>query len=592
MSGYNIDMIEQKKIEELLSQVRKPGRYLGNEWNVVKKDLAAIPLKFALCFPDLYEVGMSNLGYKLIYHLVNERDDTACERVFMPEEDLESILRKEGLPLFSLESKEALNKFDVVGFSLSYELSYTNFLRMLDLGGIPLLSTERGASHPLVIAGGPSVFNPEPIADFVDVFVIGEAEESIAELLEDIKKYKAIPASDKEKRELLKRLSRIEGIYVPSLYKDEYGDDGVFKSLKPIAEDVPEIVKKRKIDDLSKSYYPTKQIVPYIGIVHDRASVEVMRGCGRVCRFCQARVLYHPKRERPMKEVIRLTDETLDRTGYDEVSLLSLSTGDHSEISQIIGALIEKYKKKGVSVSLPSLRIAKVLKELPAVLSKIKKSGLTFAPEAGSERMKSIINKHIDIAELKAAVEAAGRAGWSRVKLYFMIGLPGESYDDIQGIIDTISGIMDIDRRMSINVSINQFIPKSHTPFQWQSMDSEDEILKKAAYLKKGIRAKRVKFKFNDTRLSLLEGVFSQGDRRLGRVIKRAFEKGCKFDGWADRLNFNTWTESFKDEDISLSFYTHRKKDFSEHLPWDHIDCGITKDLLVQEAKKALELGA
>lgn len=576
--------MDERKYEELLEQVRKPGRYLGNEWNSVKKDLAKMSIRFALVFPDLYEIGMSHLGFKILYHLLNKKDDIACERVFSPDSDLEAILRRESLPLFTLESKEPIANFDVIGFSLSYELNYTNVLNVLDLGGIPLAAEERDERYPIIIAGGSSVCNPEPIARFIDLFFIGEAEEAMFEVLDEIKAHKKRP--EYRKTELLKSLSRIKGVYVPSFYATSNNEDGSIKDFKALHEWVPRTVAKRIVDDLESSFYPTKQIVPFINIVHDRVSIEIMRGCPNLCRFCQARVLYHRKRERLPETIIRLAKESIAETGYEEISLLSLSSGNHSQIVCVIRDLICEFLPKGISVSLPSLRIDKILKEFPALLSRIKKSGLTFAPEAGSERLRQIIRKDIDIEQLIPAIDAACASGWSRVKLYFMIGLPTESYEDIDCMINQISEITGRHRNISVTVSITSFMPKPHTPFQWRGMMTEEELNARIIYIKKKIKTRRVRLKFHDVRLSILEGIFSRGDRRLSGVLLRAFNKGCRFDGWDDRLNYAAWMESFREEGIDPNLYL-KKSSFTAILPWEHIDCGIHKDFLMKEAQAA-----
>lgn len=566
-------MIKSSKIEELLSQVRKPGRYLGNEWNSVKKDLNKVAIKFALVFPDLYEVGMSHLGFKILYHLLNTKEDIACERVFAPDIDLEDLLRKEDLPIFTLESKEPLFNFDIVGFSLAYELNYTNVLNILELGKVPLKSKDRTKRGPLIIAGGPSSFNPEPMSDFIDLFIIGEAEEVIFEVIENIKTSRAKP--DYNKTDLLKKLCMIRGVYVPAFYEASYNKDSTLNNLTPLHKDAPTIIKKRTITNLDASFYPTRQIVPYISIIHDRASIEIMRGCPHLCRFCQARVLYHRKRERSLDTILRLAQETIEDTGYEEVSLLSLSSGNHSQIIQLVNNLIDRFKSKGINVSLPSLRVDKILKEFPTILSRIKRSGLTFAPEAGSKRLRSIINKKIDIDELRPAIESAFNSGWKRIKLYFMIGLPTESYEDIDDMVKEIYSILKKIKRIHVNVSIAPFIPKPHTPFQWEGMMKEDELNKKREYIKDKIKSKRARLKFHDTKTSLLEGIFSRGDRRLNNVILRAFKKGRRLDSWIEHFDYEAWMEAFKEEGVDPHFYIYRKRTFQENLPWKHIDCGI-----------------
>ncbi len=577
-------MINQNKIENILEQVRKPGRYIGGEWNAVMKDLKSVAVKFALAFPDLYEVGMSHLGFKLIYHLLNEREDTACERVFSPDKDLEDILRRERVPLFSLESREELSNFDVIGFSLAYELNYTNMLNILDLGGIPLCSRDRNDGHPLVMAGGPSVFNPEPISDFVDLFMIGEAEESIPEMLEIIKDFKK--RQDRGRKDILKALSAVEGVYVPSLYQAAYNDDGTLMSLTPAAGALL-TVKKRVINDLESSFYPVKQIVPYISIVHDRISVEIMRGCPNLCRFCQARALYHHKRERSPGRIFEIAKECVASTGYEELSLLSLSTGNHSEIAQVLAGLTDILKGKGVNVSLPSLRVDETIKGLPGIMRKMGKSGLTFAPEAASERLQAVINKKIDINGLRETIAAAASSGWRNVKLYFMIGLPTETMRDVDQIALFLDSLVRGTKRIQINVSIASFIPKPHTPFQWYPMEESGRLFEKISYLRKAVRSGRVKLKFHDTRTSILEGLLSRGDRRLNSVILRAFNKGCRFDGWMERLDFKAWMDAMSLEGLAPDFFLHKKKDKDELLPWSHIDCGLTKDFFIKEADKA-----
>lgn len=577
-------MIERKKIEEMLEQVRKPGRYIGNEWNSVKKDLNGVAIKFALVFPDLYEVGMSHLGFKLMYHLLNEREDTACERVFSPDKDLEDILRKERVPLFSLESREGLSNFDVIGFSLAYELNYTNMLNILDLAGIPLLTRDRSDSHPLIIAGGPSVFNPEPISDFVDCFMIGEAEESVPEALEIIKGFRK--RGERGRKDILRALSAVEGAYVPSLYQPAYNDDGTLVSLTP-ADGAPLTVKKRTIGDLESSFYPTEQIVPYISIVHDRISVEIMRGCPNLCRFCQARSLYHHKRERSPERIFEIARECAASTGYEELSLLSLSSGNHSRIAPILSGLTDILRGKGVKVSLPSLHVDEAIKGLPGTMRKIGKSGLTFAPEAASERLRAVINKNIDINGLREAVAAAAASGWRNVKLYFMIGLPTETMEDVEEIALFLDSLTKRTKRIQINVSVASFIPKPHTPFQWYPMEEPDRLSEKISYLRKAVRSGRVKLKFHDTRISVLEGLLSRGDRRLNGVILRAFKMGCRFDGWMERLDLKAWMDAVSHEGLSAGSFLHRRKDKDELLPWDHIDCGVSKDFFLKEAGKA-----
>ncbi len=575
-------MLSHKIVEGLLEQVRKPGRYLGNEWNVVKKDLTKIPVRFVLAFPDLYELGMSYLGYKILYHLLNEQQDIACERVFAPGRDLEGLLRREKIPIFTLESKEELMNFDIVGFSLTYELNYTNLLNILDLAGIPLNSDQRDDSHPLIIGGGPLSFNPEPVSAFFDCFLIGEAEDAIFEVIRIVKHFKAQPGYKREG--LLKALSRIKGIYVPSLYKEEYDHEGNFKRLDPVTDGLPIKIDKNRVEDLDNTYFPTKQIVPHISIVHDRVSIEIMRGCPNLCRFCQARNLYHHKRQRSTKKILALARESIRQTGYEELSLLSLSTGNHTDIINILSSLIQEFKAKGVNVSLPSLRIDKALKEFPAILCKVKKSGLTFAPEAGTPRLREVINKEIDMRELLECIEVAYNCGWRRIKLYFMIGLPTETDEDLDGIIEIVRSIHSSMRRVELNISISSFIPKPHTPFQWEPMESKEGLERKISYIRDRIGRKGVRLSFHDTRTSLLEGALSRGDRGLSRVILEAFKNGCRFDSWTNEMDFDAWMEAFKSTGVEIGHYLYKRIDYDQGLPWGHIDCGISSQLLSKEA--------
>ncbi len=564
--------------EKMLGEVQKPGRYIGNEYNSVKKDLSGVDIKFALCFPEMYEIGMSHLGFKLLYHLLNERADIACERAFAPAPDFEELLRKNNLPLFSLESKRPLKDFDIIGFSLSYEMTFTNVLNMMDLAGISLFAKERGEGDPLIIGGGVAAFNPEPIHEFFDLFVIGESEEVIFEIIEEYKKHK----KKTKKRDLLKALSKIKGVYVPSLYKAEYNADGTLASLKPTNSAAPAVIEKRMINDLDKSFYPEKQIIPYIRVVHDRASLEIMRGCPNKCRFCQAWVIYHHKRERSLPRIVELSGKSQRLTGYDEVSLLSLSSGDHSEISGIIGRLADEFKAKGVCISLPSLRIEEAVREFPEVLKKLGIRGLTFAPEAGTPRMRKIINKNIDIAHLEETAGQLYKSGWRRVKLYFMIGLPGEGEEDLKGIVRIVHKL-----KGNITLSISSFMPKAHTPFQWRAMDSPDELENKFLFIRNKIKSRRVKISFHDKRLGSLEAVFSRGDRRLAGVIYEAFKNGAKFDSWSEHFKFEAWQDAFKKTRTDPGFYIYRKRGYEEILPWAHIKTGISTEYLIKESRDA-----
>jgi len=574
------------KPEDILMQVIKPARYLGNEWNAVKKDFDSRQLKLCLCFPDAYEVGMSHLGLKILYHLLNEQDGVLCERSFAPWFDMEELMRKEGLALFSLESRHPLSEFDVVGFSLQYEMSYTNVLNMLDLAGIPLKSKDRTQKDPLVIGGGPCVFNPEPVADFFDAFLIGEGEEALLEMIEVLK-----TVSRQDRGQLLRKLSKIPGVYVPQFYSVGYNSDNTIREFKPCIPEAPAVIKKRIIEDFDSSYYPEKQIVPYIEVVHDRISLEVMRGCPNRCAFCHATAVYHPRRERKPETILKHAEACYQNTGYDEVSLVSLSTGDHSQIFPLIKGLIEKFKPRGVAISLPSLRIEDAIPQFPELISLIKKTGLTFAPEAGSRRLRKAINKNIDLAQLEKCVSESAGSGWKRVKLYFMTGLPSETEGDIQEISELIRRTSRPNgpkgrATISVTASINSFVPKPQTPFQWEPMDSIDTLKEKQLFLKKQVHSKNIKLKCHDAEVSFIEGVLSRGDRRLSDVITEVWRKGGKFEGWSEYFKFELWQEAFCEKRVDPDFYVGRKRSPDEKLPWDFIDCGIPKDALWKQRQR------
>jgi radical SAM family uncharacterized protein len=542
--------------KELLLSVRKPARYIGNEYNSIKKDWAGTDIRFCLCCPDLYEIGMSNLGIKILYHSLNAREDILCERCFTPWIDMEKAMRDNHIPLYSLESKMPLAEFDILGFSFSYELSYTNMLTMLDLAGIPFNSKDRRhGRYPLVIAGGPCVVNPEPLSDFIDVFAIGDGEESAIEIIDAYKKNKA-------KNDLmLNEMSRIEGVYIPRLYKG------------------PEKIKKRTTRVLTKEVFPVKPIIPYIQTVHDRISIEIMRGCPNNCHFCQARSIYGPVRMRDRSQVIDLAMDLYKNTGMDELSLLSLSSSSYPGIEKLIVELTALFLPLGVGISLPSLRIEDSTVNLPSLVSVIKKSSLTFAPEAGSDRMLRIINKNIEKERLFSVLREAFTRGWRRVKLYFMIGLPQETDEDIEAIITfaaSIAGLRkDVSRQPAdIVINVSSFIPKPHTFFEREAMESATELQRKQRILLRISRPHRyLKLKFNDVSASILESVFSRGDRNLASPLIRAWENKARFDAWHETFNFNAWTRAFSDYGIDIQGYLS-KKDTQATLPWQHIICG------------------
>lgn len=539
--------------EDILLKVSKPARYIGGEWNSMIKDGRGIKCKVALCFPDVYDIGMSHFGLKILYSILNERKDVACERVFVPWRDMENIMRQKRIPLFTLETKRPLKEFDIVGFSLQYELSYTNVLNMLDLSGIPLFSSQRKELHPLVIGGGPCAFNPEPMADFFDCFVIGDGEEVILEIVNAFIKYKG---SSAKRAELLEHLANLEGVYVPSF---------------------PKVVKKRVVLNLDEASYPVKPVVPYVEIVHDRIQLEIMRGCRRKCRFCQAGVIYRPNRERSLENVVSLAKRLYENTGYDDMSLISLSSGDHSRIREIVSSLKDIFKDKGVSISLPSLRAEDLTKKFPLEITSGRRSGLTFAPEVGSEKMRKIINKDISIEALKECVYQAFSNGWRRIKLYFIIGLPGEDYSDLDAIVNLAREVSEVKKKIEgkpakINASVSVFIPKPHTQFERVEMMPIEVIEKRQNYIKKKAFGSKVRFSFHDARMSYIEAVLSRGDRRLSICIYNAWKHGCAFDAWSDYFNFDNWMAAFKEAGIDPDYYALRKRKLEESLPWEFIE--------------------
>lgn len=567
-------------LNDILPQVRKPGRYLGNEWNAVKKDFYAQEVKFAICFPDLYEIGMSNLGLRIIYGLLNSHKGVSCERVFLPDMDMQEILKERKLPLFSLESRIALAEFDFIGFCLNYELDYTNVLAILDLSGIPLLAKDRGLDFPLVIAGGTCSSNPEPLADFIDLFLIGEAEEALLEIIEVYKQKR--PAAAKEGT--LRELAKVEGVYVPSLYDVVYDVRGSVVKFSPKYPGIPVKIKKRIVKDLSQAYYPTHWLVPYVQIIHDRAPVELMRGCPHSCNFCQATNIYSALRVRSPRKVLELTREIYRSSGYEEISFLSLSTSDYPYLSEVIVSLNEEFQKQAIAISLPSLRPKSYLGELAGYLAKVHKTTFTFAPEAGSEKLRKAINKNFNMEEFYSAVLAAYRAGWKSVKLYFMIGLPDEDCDDLDGILGIAQKVSYLRKEVSkypgeVRLSISFFVPKPHTAFAREEMSAPETLRTKIQYLRKKSKglSGAIRINFPDLGSSLLEAVFSRGDRTLGEVLLTAYKNGCMLDGWSEHFRFDKWLGSFREHAMAIDFYL-KPKTRGEILPWQHID--ITSDNL------------
>ncbi len=579
--------------ESLFLSVQKPGRYSGGELNSVIKDKSKIDVRFAFCFPDTYEIGMSHLGMKILYSLFNEREDIWCERVFAPWIDFEDVMRKNDIPLYALESKDAICEFDFVGFTLQYELSYTNVLNMLDLGRIPLHSKDRKDwTTPVVVAGGPCACNPEPLADFIDIFFLGEGEEVDLEVID---LYKDFRKQGKTRDEFLLAASKIEGVYVPSLYDIEYNEDLTIGSVKPNF-DAPKTIKKRIISDLDKVYYPDKFVVPFIEIVHDRAVQEIFRGCIRGCRFCQAGFIYRPVREKSFEVVNEQAKKLCDSTGYDEVSLSSLSTSDYTAIEPLLNKMLGWSEDCKVSIALPSLRIDNFPKELLDKIQSVRKSSLTFAPEAGTQRLRDVINKNITEEEIINTCKMSFEAGYTAVKLYFMIGLPTETDEDIKGIADLAQKIVDLyysnpsrkkGKPVSVSISVSTFVPKPFTPFEFEPQISLDEINRKQQYLLSCVSSKKISVSWHQSYTSMLEGVFARGDRKLCDVLRLAHKRGLKFDGWDECFDFNQWLQVFKDCNISTEFYANRTRSFQEVLPWDHLDYAVNKDFLIKENQLA-----
>jgi radical SAM family uncharacterized protein len=577
----------------ILSRVLKPARYTGHEWNSIKKDHSTVSVTVALALPDVYEVGMSNLGLKILYQILNNRVDIAAERVYSPWVDMEAEMRADNIPLYTLESFKPVREFDLLGISLQYEMSYTNVLTMLDLSGIPLLAAERDEQYPFIVGGGPCTFNAEPGADFFDFFIIGEGEEVIVEVADVLVAWKQANKPG-GKIGLLKQVAALDGVYVPAFYDVSYHADDMVADVRPNCPEAKAAVVKRLVKDLDAVEYATKPVMPYLDIIHDRIMLELFRGCTRGCRFCQAGVIYRPVRERRPENLLSIVQQLVDNTGYDEMSLTSLSSADYSCLHELVQALIAKFKGQNVSVSLPSLRIDSFSIQLAKEVQQVRKSGLTFAPEAGTQRLRDVINKGVTEQDLDEAVGAAFRFGWSGVKLYFMIGLPTETDEDVEGIADVAYRVLDLykeikgHRGAKVTVSVSSFVPKPHTPFQWFGQNSTEEIERKQRLLRTRLKDRNITFNWHDARTSLLEGVFSRGDRRLGQVLLAAWQGGAKFDGWSEHFKYDVWMAAFHSAGIDPYHYAGRERAMTEHLPWDHITAGVDKEFLKREYQKAI----
>ncbi|MBU5677710.1 TIGR03960 family B12-binding radical SAM protein [Alkaliphilus sp. MSJ-5] len=585
--------MDKLQIDNLLYNVERPARYLGNELNSVHKIVDENMIRFAFCFPDVYEVGMSHLGMQILYNLLNKQESIFCERVFTPAIDMEEEMNKNNIPLFALESRQPIRNFDFVGFTLQYELSYTNILSMLKLAGIPIYSGDRKDEDPIIIVGGPCVYNCEPIADFIDIAVLGEAEEVILEITDLYNKFKN---GNYNRLEFLKQAALIEGVYIPSLYDVNYNEDGTINGVTPKFDGIPKTIRKRVIKNLDDVFYPEEIIVPYLNIVHDRIMMEIFRGCIRGCRFCQAGIIYRPVREKSFDRLQEITKNLVSSTGYDEISLASLSTSDYSQLEDLVRHLIDEYGSKKIGISLPSLRLDNFSLQLIEEIQKVRKTGLTFAPEAGSQRLRDVINKGITEEDLINATENAFSSGWSSVKLYFMIGLPTETDTDIIGIKDLAFKVVDAyyktpkeqrGKGLNVTVSASTFVPKPFTPFQWEPQSTLDAIYAKQKLLVSELKHKNITFNYHDSKTSLLEAVFAKGDRRLSKVLEIALEEGCKFDGWIEHFNFDKWMAIFDKANIDPSFYANRRREYDEVLPWDHIDVGVSKQFLIRESENA-----
>ena len=582
----------QYKLDQLLKRAEKPGRYIGGEINSAQKDPKKVDANFVFAFPDIYEIGMSYLGLQILYHELNKRENIYCQRVFAPAVDMEEMMRDEEVPLVSIETKMPIKETDILGFTLQYEMSFTTVLNMLELAQIPLLASERSEEDPLVIAGGPCAFNPEPLADFIDVFLIGDGEALLPDFVE---KYIECKKKGMRKAEFLREACKMQGVYVPSLYDVKYNADGTIKKLCKLYEGAHLPVTRAILPSIEEVDFPVNPIIPIVEAVHDRAVTETFRGCTRGCRFCQAGMIYRPVRERSKERILQLAKDQLENTGHDELSLLSLSTSDYSRFEELAMELIDYTKKENVSLSLPSLRIDKFAFDVLNKIQEYKKSGLTYAPEAGTQRLRDVINKGVTEKDIYASIEQALELGWKHIKLYFMIGLPTETYEDLDGIVEIAKNIKELNYkingpkggRFNLTVSVSNFVPKAHTPFQWEAQNTAEEFEQKHNYLAEKLKIKGVTFNYHDNTTSAYEAVFARGDRRTGKLLLEAHKAGCKLDGWTEHFRPEAWEMAFEKSQIDRNFYTTRRREFDEILPWDVVDSGISKKFLMSEARKA-----
>ena len=578
---------------KILPFVETPGQYIGEEWNSIKKEDNDIDVTFAMAFPDTYAIGMSHMGMQIIYGLLNERKDTACERVFAPWYDMEAALREHDIPLYSLETFRPLKEFDIVGFSLQYEMSFTNVLNMLDLAKIPLKREDRTESDPLIIAGGPLALTPEPVSDFIDIFFVGDGEEKLPQFIES---FKALKHSENMSRKdkIVSLVKEMKNLYAPSLYNVTYDSDGVINKIEPNMPDVPPIVHGASVNNLGKAYFPANPIIPYVQTVFDRISIEVMRGCTQGCRFCQAGMTKRPNRIRSVDKLLNMSTDCYSNTGHDEISLGALSISDYPHLKDLMTRMGETFDQKKVNIAFPSLRVSDQLVELPSLLNTVRKSGLTLAPEAATTRLRKVINKNISNDDLFAGVKEAYKEGWKLVKLYFMVGLPTETDEDVEEIVNMAYKISSLKKEVkgshgNVNITISTFVPKAHTPFQWEPMISLERIKEIKRIIMDKIRHRRIRVKFNKPERSILEGIFARGDRRLGQVILHAWQDGCRFDSWDDHFDYNKWKIAFEKAGLDENFYLSRERREGEVLPWEHLNCGLIKEFLIKERKRSFE---